>query len=652
MTIKRKFIFSISLSIILTAILITVMSYYSVKSDTLKKEGIRLHNIARESLYKIDQIYSARKNEILMIAGMDIIQSSFEYDVFDQTADLLKSFLAGSNIYDELYIVNSSGKVVASSDETRSDGNGTFISINSGNLILSQAYFDKEKSKYLSDFIAPIYLEGKQVAILTARYNYKHMFDALDETKVLPAGQSKEGHIMIFDQKGLVLYAPPFERENDNVLLQENLQSLNMSSVDQAIEGKEGILSEQSEHGNLVIVGFSFSAGPSMFRAIVQRDHKDILHELGNLLQKMIFMVIVLVLAGVAVALFIASRTIRPIYDTTEMLKDIAEGEGDLTKRLELKRQDEIGKLARYFNLFTDKIQAIIAQVVDNAGAQSDLSQALLEFSNKMASGIESMSDSSSTVANAAIQMNNNMNAVSSAMSEAVLNINTVASVSETISENIKGVSDHAALAEDNTNNAVRKAKEASKQVNQLGEDANEIGVVMETIKAISDQTNLLALNATIEAARAGEAGKGFAVVANEIKALANQTTDATNVIKQKLEAIQASSNVTVTNIEEISGVIETVDNAVKSINDVLDDQKRATAEITVSISQASESLNEINENINHTSQASEQVTKEINAINVSSGAMSNISSLVRKNAEDMNQKNKELQKLMARFKI
>ena len=115
---------------------------------------------------------------------------------------------------------------------------------------------------------------------------------------------------------------------------------------------------------------------------------------------------------------------------------------------------------------------------------------------------------------------------------------------------------------------------------------ANEIGEVVELIKAIADQTNLLALNATIEAARAGEAGKGFAVVANEVKSLANQTAQATQEISNQINSIQEETRTAVDNIQSISKIIEEINTNSGEIRQAVDEQSRATSEIASNASQ------------------------------------------------------------------
>ncbi|MBT4265864.1 MAG: hypothetical protein HN945_14950 [Deltaproteobacteria bacterium] len=210
-----------------------------------------------------------------------------------------------------------------------------------------------------------------------------------------------------------------------------------------------------------------------------------------------------------------------------------------------------------------ENLRDIVTQVRSAGENVASASNQLGTISNQISAASDSTVQKSNSVASAAEEMNVNMNSVASAMEQATGNIDTVASASEEMNTSITGIIKDVDAAKESTDNAVIRADEVSKNVKTLGQDAEEISTVTETIAAISEKTNLLALNATIEAARAGEAGKGFAVVANEIKELANQTASATADIGKKLKGIQNSTGVAVSDVEEIAEVIKSINESV-----------------------------------------------------------------------------------------
>ncbi|NOX33498.1 MAG: HAMP domain-containing protein [Deltaproteobacteria bacterium] len=341
-----------------------------------------------------------------------------------------------------------------------------------------------------------------------------------------------------------------------------------------------------------------------------------------------------------------------PIGNAVVMIKDIAEGEGDLTRRLDIKREDEIGDLSRWFNLFVEKLQQLIKDVSVNADTIDSSSDDFTKISTHMTTGIDDLSGRSVTVAASAEEMSSNMTSVAAAMEEAANNINMVATASEEMSSTINEIARNAEKARAITDNAVTQTKSASSQVNELGEAAKQIGNVVETITDISEQVNLLALNATIEAARAGEAGKGFAVVANEIKDLANQTAEASKAIKERVQGIQSSTDGTVDEILNISNVVTEINEIVGTIAAAVEEQSVTTREIAQNVSQASSGISDVNENVSQGSLASRQVAKEIAEITASTTQMADASLEVKSNSDQLSNLADHLAEIMGKFKV
>jgi methyl-accepting chemotaxis protein len=342
----------------------------------------------------------------------------------------------------------------------------------------------------------------------------------------------------------------------------------------------------------------------------------------------------------------------RPINESIVMIKDIAQGEGDLTKRLVVKTKDEIGELSDWFNRFIEKLQILIRDATENSRTVDSASTEFTTLSNSMNTSVISLSEKSESVARAAGTMSTNMTSVAGVMEEASANINMVASASEEMSSTINEIARNAEQARAITDNAVTQTNTASDRVNQLGDAAVEIGKVVETITDISEQVNLLALNATIEAARAGEAGKGFAVVANEIKDLANQTASASSAIKEQIDGIQASTSNTVEEIADISKIVEEINTIVSTIATAVEEQSATTKEITENISQVSTGIVEVNENVSEGSTASQQIAREIDEITQASGGLTTSSNKVKTNADELSHLSTKLSDLMGKFKV
>jgi len=292
---------------------------------------------------------------------------------------------------------------------------------------------------------------------------------------------------------------------------------------------------------------------------------------------------------------------IKPINNIVKNFENISEGEGDLTKRIDIRSRDEIGILVGYFNKLMDTLQHPIRETkatVENLAAEADtlssVSENLSATSQKTVKQVSNAANTAEHVvanikamANGAEQATININNVASAAEQMSANMNTIAAAVEEMSASIRQISSNASEAHSISKDAAVKSTNATNAMNKLSEAAKEIGHVTSVIKKIADKTNLLALNATIEAASAGEAGKGFAVVANEIKELANQSAQSADDIASRIDGIQNETNSAVNVIGDVNRIIEQINQSVEAIAGHVEQQTRASSEIANNVAQA-----------------------------------------------------------------
>lgn len=365
-----------------------------------------------------------------------------------------------------------------------------------------------------------------------------------------------------------------------------------------------------------------------------------------------------LIIAGVificiiSLIITIAVGIVGNLKSMVASFQDIAEGEGDLTKRIEIKTKDEIAELAGWFNVFLEKLQSMIRDIARNSEVVGGSSSKLSDISEELLAGAEDTSGRSSNVATAAEEMSANLNNVAAAMEQSATNASMVASAAEEMSSTINEISENAEKARSVTSDAVGQAENAYDRMKDLGTAANKIGKVTEAITEISEQTNLLALNATIEAARAGDAGKGFAVVANEIKELAKQTAEATLDIKNLIDDVQDTSNSTEEGIEQISSVISNVNEIVTTIATAVEEQTAATQEIANNIAQASTGIQEVNENVTQSSVVATDISQNITEVSSAAKNINDSSHDVRASAQELLERSQELNGIVGSFKV
>lgn len=355
------------------------------------------------------------------------------------------------------------------------------------------------------------------------------------------------------------------------------------------------------------------------------------------------FGALILLIVFTLLSIFVSDRIVKPIVSAVSMLRDIAEGEGDLRKRLECRSKDEVADLVKWFNIFMDKLQKMIKDISLNAVSMSEgasgfshmsknLSRSAGEINNQItvisssvgelntiastvAATAEQMNASSQTVSSAATELSHNMQTIAAAVEQGQVNLTSVADSSEKMSDRLGTVAENTENARSITQEAVGYSSAAAEKMEDLKSQSAEIGKIIETIENIAGQTKLLALNATIEAARAGEAGKGFAVVASEVKALAQQTNEATVYIRERIGMMQHSTDESVERINGIRTIIEKVDSMVTTIAGNIEQQNSSMQENSQNLGQAAEGIREIARNVTEANSGISDIADNVSGV-------------------------------------
>ena len=330
------------------------------------------------------------------------------------------------------------------------------------------------------------------------------------------------------------------------------------------------------------------------------------------------------VVIGLLLAFIIAKSITRPLDEVVELADNLAKG--DLTKKLNMVRKDEIGQLSRSIDTAVNNLSDNLQVIRENSNSLTSQSNDLHGASEVLTGDIKNIESEASLVLNASKAMSNNMGqvnqqsteiatvtdevltkassvaenmtTVASAIEESQISVSSIAAASEQMSATITEIAENTERCRSIANDAVSSVSSASNKVNELSVASAEIEKVIDMIVEISEQTKNLALNATIEAARAGEAGKGFAVVANEVKELAKQTSDATDEIRSSIFKMSQCSEETVGEISQINGVIHEVNDIVNTISAAIEEQSITVQDNSKNTSQAAEGMLEVTKNV------------------------------------------------------
>lgn len=301
---------------------------------------------------------------------------------------------------------------------------------------------------------------------------------------------------------------------------------------------------------------------------------------------------------------FIGKSIIIPTLEASNLMKDIAQGEGDLTQTLNDNANDEVSRLGHYFNRFTQKIRDSLKEVADNSEMVLNHAQSIANSSESAQLLAQSQNDITTQVATAMEHMtsqirdvSNNAKAAETAANDARINTSQGKNiVSDTITQ---------------MHSLSTNIDSVSQVVASLADESNNIGSVLDVIRGIAEQTNLLALNAAIEAARAGEQGRGFAVVADEVRTLANRTEQSTNEIQQMIQKLQA-------------GAKKAVD-AVKVSQEISNQTAEQTSEADHSLSEIEKLIALISDMNTQIARATEQQTQAADEVNLRINELANM---------------------------
>ncbi len=297
-------------------------------------------------------------------------------------------------------------------------------------------------------------------------------------------------------------------------------------------------------------------------------------------------------------------------------------GNGDLTREIRVRSKNDI--LSASFKNLSENLHQIFEQLTHYASELSMDSRELKAASNEMSNEANTLNEKSSLVATASEQMH--------------MNIKTISHNASEMTSTVEEIAQNAEKARVVTSDAVENTRDIAKLMNELQAASEDINKVIEVIFEIADQTKLLALNATIEAARAGEAGKGFAVVANEVKELAAQTNNATDEIRNRINAMQLSTKEVVSRVESINQVTTNVNEIVVSIATAVEEQNVTTKDIAT--------------NIQQTAQASQVISNDMATFQKSSQNVNESGKRVEDSAEKLQSVSQALKQIVDRFHL
>lgn len=563
--------------------------------------------------------------------------------------------------YHDILLVDNRGKLItATNDNNLKDYKDTEWFQKT--MALKDIYYEYHASQDLDtdivSFNSPVKDEkGEIIGVVSARISKAALDEILgDIIREMEDWDMTGSYPYLVDKTGLFVWHPVKEKVGTENILEVDGE---LGSYGKKVTAGETGSGEYTYEGIAKIAGHAPLNGYGEFKglgwSIAITMKKDVLLKPVMIVTNYIIMVGFFVLI-LSLFMFwrIIKRSLRPLEQTNNMLKEIAQGEGDLTKRITVTSKDEAGELALYFNQFIEKVHRIVKGIYEATNVLNESSDRLIQLAGIMAANSEEVEDRTGSISAAIQEITANIEETASTSSDTSASIQAITSATEEMSATIRNLAAAAeetsssvdqvslvaeqitasmqnvsistegvntsvgnvaaavqeinlSLNEINKNcersikitaDAGKRADETNEIIRNLNLLSRQVGKIVNVISDIADQTNLLSLNAAIEAASAGDAGKGFAVVANEVKELAKQTARATDEIGQQIESMQGNIENAVKAVDVITGVIGEITDITYTIASAVTEQSTITNQISGSMAKAAEKVNTISREI------------------------------------------------------
>jgi methyl-accepting chemotaxis protein len=630
MSISRKLIGTVIFTVLFTGIIIALSGYFMLSgplNEQAKKDVVNASRV-------VEWHQNLLKNKVVMAASLVANNSSVAMAVKERKGEFLQQF-AKNVLKNEkgmlITIADKSGNVVARGHSDQK-----------GDSVINQINVKKALSGEVSTGI-----EAGSVVKLSLRAGYPvKVGDEIVGSITTGINLSSDNTFVDGIKEELGTECTIFQNDTavSTTVMKDNKRLIGTKMDDRAVI--DTVLAKGLPFVNVgTIMGKSYDTiywpltgidGKTIGMLFIGKDRDYVKKGFTGIIVSLLISILITGALMITIGIVMTRSIVRPIKTVVEVFKGVTAG--DLMKKVAIESHDEIGELGKYLNDSVDSLHRIIVKVTESSNGVSSTAGILDSAATEMATSIEQAASQISSVATASEEMSATSSQIAQNCVKAARN-----------SEGADAAATTGTKVIDETINVMghinERVKKAAAIVKDLGKRSDQIGEVIELINEIADQTNLLALNAAIEAARAGEHGRGFAVVADEVRKLAERTSQATKEIGHTIQSIQSETGNAVATMEEgVAEVERGAENAGRSgetLKDILHQVSTVTAEINeiaVASEQQTSTTDEIARNIHDVSRVMQDMSQRIQNNTLAYSRLTDLS--------------KELQRLVGQFRV